>query len=119
MAVGGREPVTILVPLTLFGWIPVVFLLFAVMRPQRAVIVAFLVGAQFPLASKLHFKGVSQTAAVLYNADLFGACIGALLVSALLVPLFGLVFVCGIVASFDAASLLIVIIKRRSLCRGT
>src|SRR5438270_701411 len=32
----------ILVPITLFGWIPVVLLLFAVLPPRRAVILAFI-----------------------------------------------------------------------------
>lgn len=88
-----------------------------VLIPLLTTVVAFLVGAEFPLASKLHFKSVSHTAAALYNADLFGACIGALLVSVILIPLLGLVAVCGIVASVNAASLLVVLYKRRALCR--
>jgi spermidine synthase len=88
-----------------------------VLIPLLTTVVAFLVGAEFPLASKLHFKSVSHTAAALYNADLFGACIGALLVSAFLIPFLGLVTVCGIVASVNAASLFVVLCRRRALCR--
>jgi len=63
----------------------------------------------------MHFRAVSQTAAALYNADLIGACIGAILVSALLIPLLGIVKVCALVAGVNAVSLLLVLIKKRSI----
>lgn len=77
-------------------------------------IIAILVGMEFPLASKLQFKKVSTTAAQLYNADLIGASIGALLVSALLIPLIGLIKVCMIIAVLNIISGLIIIIKRKN-----
>jgi spermidine synthase len=83
--------------------------------PLLAIGVGALVGAEFPLASKMHFRAVSQTAAALYNADLIGACIGAILVSALLIPLLGIVKVCALVAGVNAVSLLLVLIMKRSI----
>ncbi len=46
---------TFLVPLTLYGWIPVVLILFLLMPPRRAVIAAFLVAWLF-LPSGIEFK---------------------------------------------------------------
>jgi spermidine synthase len=83
--------------------------------PALTVVVGALVGAEFPLASKMHFRGISHTAASLYNADLFGACIGALLVSALLIPLFGIVSVCIMVAGVNTTSLAVVLIRKNSI----
>ena len=54
----------------------------------------FLVGTQFPLANKI-FLGIdtriAQTGGLLYSADLAGAWLGGLIVTALLIPIFGLI----------------------------
>jgi spermidine synthase len=55
---------------------------------------AALVGAQFPLAAQLEPSGPVTTASRLYAADLLGACLGALLASAFLIPVLGLRTVC-------------------------
>jgi spermidine synthase len=67
-------------------------------------ILGVLVGAEFPLASKLYYTDVHVTAAALYSADLLGACLGALLVSALLIPLLGIVPVCILVGFLNLLS---------------
>jgi len=73
--------------------------------PVFTIIIAALVGMEFPLASKLFFKGkISETAGRLYNADLVGACIGALLVSALLIPILGIFKVCFLVGLLNLVS---------------
>jgi spermidine synthase len=77
-------------------------------------IIAIIVGMEFPLASKLQFRKISETAAQLYNADLIGACIGALLVSALLIPLIGLINVCIMVGILNLISGLVIIFKRKN-----
>ena len=41
------EHETIMVPLVMFGWIPLVLLMFACMRPRRAAILGFLFGWMF------------------------------------------------------------------------
>lgn len=53
----------------------------------------FLVGLEFPLASRICFKDTSQigrTAAILYFSDLAGASIGAIGASTLLIPILGM-----------------------------
>jgi len=73
--------------------------------PIFTIIIAALVGMEFPLASKLFFKGkIGETAGKLYNADLIGACIGALLVSALLIPILGIFKVCFLVGLLNLVS---------------
>ncbi|MBW2989113.1 fused MFS/spermidine synthase, partial [Candidatus Woesearchaeota archaeon] len=63
--------------------------------PLFTLLISILVGMEFPLASKLFFRGkIGETAGKLYNADLIGASIGALLVSAFFIPLFGILKVC-------------------------
>jgi spermidine synthase len=72
-------------------------------------ILGALVGAEFPLASKLYYKDVHTTAAALYSADLLGGCLGALLVSALLIPLLGVMITCILVGFLNALSGLILL----------
>ena len=62
--------------------------------PMMTLVLATLVGMEFPLAGKADFAGVASTASRLYVADLVGAAIGALLVSTLLIPLIGVTNVC-------------------------
>lgn len=79
--------------------------------PLVIVVLGVIVGAEFPLASKLYYTDVSATAAALYSADLLGGCLGALLVSSILVPLLGIVTVCILVGLLNIASG-IVLLKR-------
>lgn len=75
-----------------------------VIFPLLAVALATFVGMEFPLASKLSFEDVASTSATLYNADLIGACAGALLVSALLIPILGVINVCFLVGAMNVVS---------------
>lgn len=70
------------------------------------------VGAEFPLASTLYYEDVHITAAALYSADLLGGCLGALLVSTLLVPLLGVVMVCIVVGGLNAVSGFVLLKKK-------
>lgn len=83
----------------------------SIIFPLLAAALATFVGMEFPLASKLTFKDVASTSAALYNADLIGACVGALLVSALLIPIFGIIKVCFLVGAMNAVSAAIVALK--------
>ena len=65
---------------------------------------AALVGAQFPLAGRIGAADPATAAATLYGADLAGAALGALLVSALLIPLLGVTAVCLLTAGLNAAA---------------
>jgi spermidine synthase len=63
-----------------------------VLFPVLALASGLLGGYQFPLASEVFFAGsksASTSLGTLYAADLVGACLGALAVSALLLPVFG------------------------------
>jgi spermidine synthase len=64
-------------------------------------ILAVLVGAQFPLANRLVFDGTTTGAARLYTADFVGASLGALLASTLLIPLMGVLGVCLLTAALN------------------
>ena len=72
--------------------------------PFLALVLAMLVGAEFPLAGKVDFSTVADTAGRLYTADYLGAALGALLVSTLLIPLFGVVAVCLLAAGLNLMS---------------
>ena len=74
-------------------------------------ILGVLVGSEFPLASTCYFTTVPATAASLYSADLLGGCLGALLVSTLLIPLLGVAPVCILVGFLNAASGLLLLKK--------
>jgi spermidine synthase len=64
-------------------------------------ILAMLVGMQFPLANRLEFDGTVAGASRLYTADFVGAFLGALLASALLIPLIGVTGVCLLTAALN------------------
>jgi spermidine synthase len=66
-------------------------------------ILAALVGMQFPLANRLEFDGTVAGASRLYTADFVGAFLGALLASALLLPLIGVTGVCLLTAALNLA----------------
>lgn len=72
--------------------------------PLLTFILAALVGMEFPLAGKADFEAVTSTAARMYTADFVGACLGAMLVSALLIPLIGVVWVCLLAGALNCIS---------------
>ena len=69
-----------------------------------AFVAGFVGGLQFPLAAALHTRGAASAGA-LYGTDLFGACLGALVVSAVVVPIFGMASVCVMMAALGGAVL--------------
>jgi predicted membrane-bound spermidine synthase len=66
-------------------------------------ILAVLVGMQFPLANRLEFDGTVAGASRLYTADFVGAFLGALLASTLLLPLIGVAGVCLLTSALNLA----------------
>ena len=81
-----------------------VFLSSQIIFPLLIALLAVLVGMEFPLASKLHFKKVAGTAGHLYYSDFIGACLGALLAATFLIPILGLVNTCLIVGLLNLIS---------------
>jgi len=80
--------------------------------PLLTMILGALVGMEFPLAGRMDFEGTAATASRLYTADLVGACLGALLVSTLLIPLMGILGVCLLAAGLNAVSGTVLLIRR-------
>jgi spermidine synthase len=68
-----------------------------VVFPLLPVVAGFMGGFQFPLATRIYLKynpKVGRVAGLTYGVDLAGACIGAFLVSAFLVPIIGIQNTC-------------------------
>jgi spermidine synthase len=71
---------------------PTVFLASQVLFPFLGLICGFLGGYQFPVATAIFFAGSRDSGSspgALYALDLAGACLGAMVLSAYLVPVFG------------------------------
>jgi spermidine synthase len=69
-----------------------------------ALALAVLAGLEFVLAGKIDFRTVAATTSRHYSADYLGASLGALVVSALLIPLLGVTAVCLLTAGMNLAS---------------
>ncbi len=80
-----------------------------IVLPLLVALTGLLVGLEFPLANKLYLRGqeVGKTAGLLYGVDLFGSCLGALLASALLIPILGILQTCLIVSLFNLSTFLL------------
>jgi len=85
-----------------------------VVVPLLTLLLAVLVGLEFPLAGRADFKTVTSTAADLYTADYVGAALGALLVSTLLIPLLGVTAVCLLAAGANLASGAVLLVTSNS-----
>lgn len=82
--------------------------------PMAAVLLAFIVGMEFPLAARLSFRNVPDTAASLYSSDLFGAFLGSVAASAFIVPLFGVVSSCLLIGILNLGSAAFIFLKRKN-----
>ena len=92
---------------------------FPVIIPLLTLLLALLVGMQFPIAGWLSgpdsitaAPGVGRAAARLYLADYMGAALGALLMSTLLVPLLGAMMACLVCAALNAVATVAVLLTR-------
>ncbi len=81
--------------------------------PTATLVLGVLAGMEFPLAGKTSFAGLETTASRLYTADLIGAAIGALLVSTLLIPLIGVVWLCVAICAMKLACGGVLLVGRR------
>ncbi|MBN1852206.1 MAG: fused MFS/spermidine synthase [Pirellulales bacterium] len=79
--------------------------------PLLTLLLAVLVGMQFPLAARVDFRGPAVTSAGLYTADYLGAALGALLVSTLLIPLLGVFVVCLLVAGLNLVAATVMLMR--------
>lgn len=79
------------------------------MLPLLVAIPGFLAGMAFPLAGRLFAtEETGKAAGILYSGDLFGSCLGALLSSALFVPIWGLQGTCVILTIILGCSSILV-----------
>lgn len=83
-----------------------------IVLPFFPVIAGFIGGFQFPLANKLYLQsreGLVRVAGLTYGVDLFGSCLGAILVSIFLLPILGILRVCVLVALLNVVSLVLLL----------
>jgi spermidine synthase len=80
--------------------------------PAMTLLLAALVGMEFPLAGKVTFQSAAATASRLYTADYIGAALGALLVSTWLIPVLGVTVVCLLTAGLNLFSAGMMMIRR-------
>jgi spermidine synthase len=78
--------------------------------PLLALLAGFLGGMEFPLAAYLTKGSVGQVAGLIYGSDLVGACFGALLASALFIPILGIPQTCYAVAVSALVGLILLIL---------
>jgi len=77
-----------------------------VVFPMLAVLAGALGGYQFPVASRIFFRSASRKSGSpgsLYGLDLLGSCLGALVLSAYLVPVFGFLRTALLIAVINLA----------------
>ncbi len=76
-------------------------------------LIAILTGMQFALASKIQKKNISSAAAESYSSDLLGSAFGALLTSAFLIPLLGIIKVGIVLGVLNLLIAIIILLKRK------
>ena len=81
-----------------------------ILFPIVALLCGMLGGFQFPLASSLFFAGrrhSPQNPGTLYAVDLLGACLGAIVLSAYLIPVFGFLKTAALIFVLNLATALL------------
>ena len=106
--------------------LPALFLLFSNLKggisfwigsnivfPFLPLVAGFIGGFQFPLANSIYMKAkalkVSHSASLIYGLDLFGSCVGALLVSVFLIPIIGIPMSCFLIAGLNLVGLILLL----------
>jgi len=85
--------------------------------PLLAFFAGLVGGLQFPLANELwlaEMPGAARAAGYTYGADLLGSCLGALLTTALLVPVLGIPYACMTASALNLGSLLLLLLSPRA-----
>jgi spermidine synthase len=90
------------------------FLSARILFPGLALLCGILGGFQFPVASRIFFAGdETRGAGTLYALDLIGACLGALLLSTYLVPVFGFLKIAALIALVNVFPAALTAVVRR------
>ncbi len=85
--------------------------------PLMAMGAGFIGGYQFPLANRLYFytgQSPQKVAGTLYSLDLFGSSSGALLISTLFLPIFGLFSTLFLIVVLNGCCLAVLMLNRES-----
>lgn len=77
--------------------------------------ISLLIGAEFAMASTLSAGRVVSVASALYSIDLVGSALGALITATYLVPVFGIVNTCIIIALINVASGMVAVARQGRL----
>jgi spermidine synthase len=76
-------------------------------------VISFLAGMEFSVASSLQTNDNSLNVSKNYSADLFGSALGALLTSVFLLPLAGIIFTGFLLAFLNLLSILVLLLQRK------
>jgi predicted membrane-bound spermidine synthase len=76
-------------------------------------IIAVLIGMEFSIASHIQKGTIAYVASQLYGIDLIGSAIGALVMTAFLIPLIGVVNSCFVIGVMNFISGIISFMNRR------
>jgi spermidine synthase len=79
------------------------------------VVAGFIGGLQFPLANKICLSDremVGRTAGLIYGLDLLGACVGAFMAGAVLIPVLGILQTCLWAAVLNGCVFLLLVVSR-------
>ncbi|MBN2031065.1 fused MFS/spermidine synthase [bacterium] len=85
--------------------------------PFTAMGAGFIGGYQFPLANRLYFytgQSAQKVAGTLYSLDLFGSSSGALLISTLFLPIFGLFPTLFLIVILNGCCLIVLMLSKES-----
>ena len=120
---GSLQFLAALAPLLLFGIFEIcarigsgvgVLLTGRMVFPGLALLCGVLGGYQFPVASRVFFAGrETRGAGTLYALDLIGACLGALLLSTYLVPVFGFLKTAVLIVVVNLCSMAVTLLAKR------
>jgi spermidine synthase len=83
------------------------------MFPALAVACGAIGGWQFAVASRVYFSGDSRSLGALYAADLAGACLGALALSACVIPVFGFLNTAMVISMVSLAPAVVALVCAR------
>lgn len=88
-----------------------------VVLPMIPIVAGVIGGIQFPLANKICLAQggrLGRVAGASYGLDLFGACIGAFLASAFLIPILGVFQTCLLAALINTTVLAMLLLRRQN-----
>ena len=84
--------------------------------PVLPLVAGFIGGFQLPLAGKIYLRGrkrIGLVSGLIYGFDLLGACLGAIVISALVLPILGVAATCYAVFCLNLTGLIVILGYRK------